>query len=136
MAKTAFRIIIFIIGIIVINQILSFLLVPHVCYARKVQHDILYSEEPYDLIAFGSSEMFYAFDAPYAGEVLGKKCYNMGTSGTALVGGVYATFRDTMRYQSPKTVIIFLGTDLMYDGTEATMAYVGIEPYQRAWHPC
>ena len=109
-------------------------MIPYVSYSRKVQHDILWSNCAYDIVCFGSSESFYAFDAPYAGDTLGKNCYNMGTSGTTLDGGVYATFDNVMRYQSPKTVMIVLGiTSMTASEPENAIAYVGIEPYMRGF---
>ena len=125
---------IFVFGIILINQLLSFLLIPYVNYSRKVQHDILWSDQEYEVVCFGSSESFYAFDAPFASDTLGMKCYNMGTSGTTLNGGVYATFDNVMRYQTPRTVIIVLGiTSMTASDQENAVAYVGIEPYMRGF---
>ncbi len=128
--RDIFCIIVFVLGIVLINHCMSFLLVPHVSYARQVLHDITETDASYDVICFGSSESLYAFDSPRASEMLHQPCYNMGTSGTTLNGGVYATFQDVLEYQSPEKVIVILGRLSLVEGSsETAVAYAGLSPY-------
>ena len=121
--------IVFITGIIVINHILSFLLMPWESYFRQVMHDIISTDDSYDVICFGSSESLYAFDSPLASELFNCNCYNVGTSGTTLDGGVYASFQAVMRKQSPSKVLIITGCTTMLTNDEDAIAYTGVQPY-------
>lgn len=123
------RLLVFICGIVVLNSLLGFLLVPAGAFSRWVQHEAVTPENTYDLIAFGSSETLRTWDSPWADELLGIKSFNMGTSATYLDGGVYATFQDTMLHQNPSRVIFFLGRYEMISEVESPKSYIAIAPY-------
>lgn len=123
------RLIVFIVGIAIINSILSYFLVPAGNYSRWVQHDAVTPENTYDLITFGASESMRTWDSKRADEILGTHSFNMGSSATYLDGGIYATFQDTMLHQSPKRVIFILGRYEMASEEESPLAYIAVAPY-------
>lgn len=128
-AKAWIRLIIFLIGIVVINQALTFLLVPPGRLSRWVQHYSVTPENSYDLITFGASESMRSWNSQKADEILGIHTYNMGGSAISLEGGIYATFRDTMEKQNPDRVVFIIGQREVGGYKEDAQAYIAIAPY-------
>lgn len=128
-AKAWIRLILFLLGIVVINQVLTFLLVPPGRLSRWVQHYSVTPENSYDLITFGASESMRSWNSQKADEILGIHTYNAGGSAISLEGGIYATFRDTMERQNPDRVIFIVGRFEMAGYKEGTQAYTVVTPY-------
>ena len=135
--KPWIRLVVFLFGIVVINEILTFLLVPAGQFSRWVQHDAVEPENTYQLITFGASESLRTWDSQTADEILGIKTYNMGGSAISLEGGIYANFIDTMEHQSPDRVILIMGRYEMGGYKEPAKSYIAVAPYlsnqKNAW---
>lgn len=127
--KSISYIVIFFILLLLINRLLCFLMLPQVSYFRQTAYDATYEDNIYDVISVGSSDELYTFNSFMANDMLDKSCYNMGTSGTALMGGVYSAFRLVMKHQTPELVIISISINSLQYDEENPIAYAGIAPY-------
>lgn len=123
------RFVAFILGIVILNEILCFLFVPAGNFSRWVLHDVVTPENSYDLIAFGASECIKTWDSQTADAILGTHSFNMGSSATHVDGGIYATFQNAMAHQKPERVIFILGRYEMVSENESPQSYIVIEPY-------
>lgn len=89
--KQYFRLIIFLIGIVVINLILTYCLLSAGEYSRVVLHEATGQGKNYDLVIFGSSEAQAAWNSDKADNVLGINTFNMGGTAVYWRGGNLST---------------------------------------------
>ncbi len=105
------KLIFFIAGLVIISRLLSFALMLPLGYSHTIMHESL--QRDYDCIVVGSSEAMYAFDTATFDEIRGTDSLILGTEGTYLNGGEWATFNDYMKdhkgEHAPETVIIMQG---------------------------
>lgn len=124
------RLIVFIIVFFIINEIITFFLVPAGSFSRWVEYDAVTPKDSYDLVAIGSSELLRSWDSNRADELLGIHTFNMGSSSTILEAGVYITFKNIMAYQNPKRVLIMVNRYSMTgEKIEHPRAYIGVASY-------
>lgn len=123
------RIVAFLLIFLLIQQGLNFLLLPNVSYFRQTAHDVKAVDDVYQVISVGSSEELYTFNSLMATELLHENCFNMGSAGTTMCGGIYSSFRLAMKHQNPNLVIIMFSAGALDDDKEHGAAYAGIAPY-------
>lgn len=130
--KQYFRLIIFLIGIVTFNHILTYCLMSAGEYSRVVLHEATGQGKSYDLVIFGSSEAQAAWNSDKADEVLGINTFNMGGTAVYWRGGISALFQNFMSYQEPSTVVLMIGRhDVTDDGEEVPSAFIHYAPYMR-----
>jgi len=112
----------FIILFFVINNILTFVLVPGATLTRWVLHDSI--KEPYDIVFIGSSECSRGVNPDIINSILKCRSFNLGTTSTVYHGGIDASFYNLYDYHIPSTVVFFVGrTALTAEKNEAAQAF-------------
>ncbi len=125
------KLILFVLGLIVISRLLSFILMLPLGYSHTIMHESL--QRDYDCIVVGSSEAMYAFDTETFDEIRGTDSLILGTEGTYLNGGEWATFNDYMKdhkgEHAPETVILMQGNfEILNSGDEDPTTYSLLMP--------
>ena len=125
------KLILFVLGLIVISRLLSFILMLPLGYSRTIMHESL--QRDYDCIVVGSSEAMYAFDTATFDEIRDTDSLILGTEGTYLNGGEWAAFNDYMKdhkgEHAPETVILMQGNfEILNSGDEDPTTYSLLMP--------
>lgn len=125
------RLILFLVVLVVLSRLLSFVLMLPLGYSRTIMHESL--DHDYDCIVVGSSEAMYAFDTAVFDKIRGTDSFILGTEATYLNGGEWATFNDYMKdhkgEHAPKTVIVMQGDfEILNSGDEDPTSYSLLMP--------
>lgn len=129
--KPYIRLVLFVAGIIFLNKIMTFFILPAEQCSRIVLHEAAEVENSHDLVVFGASEAHSDWDSSKADEILGINTFSMGGTAAKLNGGIYAQFQNYMKYQNPSTVIFIIGQDDLGDDVEVPAVYVHLAPYMQ-----
>lgn len=126
------RLVLFILGVIFLNYILSWCLIPAEEGSRITLYEASNEKYTHDLVVFGASEAHADWNTNIANEILGLDTFNMGGTAAKLDGGIYAQFQNYMKYQDPSIVVFLVGRNDLGDDDESPAVFVHTAPYMRS----
>lgn len=115
------RLILFLIGALIINWLLSFIFIDARQFSRWQQNDL--QKQKYDVCILGSSEAACDFDVKVISHELDCQVFNMGGNAINLEHGVMAKFIQLLKYQRPSKIILTLDLDYKEYGIESVEGY-------------
>lgn len=125
--------IIFLIGFLIINQVLNFAVVPAGKFSRWMMHEMYEmgeKEENIDIVIAGSSQMFRAINPKVLDEELGVNAFNTASAAQCFQG-TYYVLEELFKENSPRYVIWNMD-QLSFMIDEDPVVYKSLAPYMKS----